>query len=446
MLGCFGEVTRSLVSSGYGRAKLELDVLAARLWPDWSRDLAAESGGDDVHIANGTTVILNAVGVPGIDDVNYDAIKGELRRYDEPFEEIAPADAEWVDPDPASRPLRAFHIPGEHAVNAALLLDELDLAFRRAGGSVISEPAVRVESGRGKVDGVVLASGTRLAAGHVVLAAGVRSTDLLRTVPDVASLVPPLISGYGVSLLVRTQDGTAPSSVIRTPNRSFACGLHVLPRRSGEIYVGATNTVLAHPRETAMITDVKFLLDCVLRQVRRNVNRSAVSKIQVGNRPIALDGFPLLGEAGVAGLWLMTGTYRDGLHLSPLLAREMAGRILGEEPLIDLGIFRPVRGPIQVATREEIVADTVTHAVATGYEMGWDVPVAWPRIIEEQLAASYRRLADEIHPSFTPPPEVLDAALDDPGLVSALRGYYGAYPEATPPVDAASLTGAGAVI
>jgi glycine oxidase len=427
MLGCFGEVTQSLVSSEYGRAKLELDVRAAKLWPEWSQELAAESGGGDVRVANGTTVILNAVGVPGIDDVNYAAIKRELRRYDEPFEDVAPEDADWLDPDPLARPLSAFYIPGEHAVNAELLLDELNLAFLRAGGTVIPELAVRVEYSRGKVDGVVLASGTRLTAAHVVLAAGARSQDLLDTVPDVAPSVPPLISGYGVSLLVRTKDGTAPSSVIRTPNRSFACGLHVVPRKSGEVYVGATNTVTLEPVEMPKIADIHFLFECSIRQVRRNLNGSALSKVQVGNRPIAMDGYPLLGEAGIAGLWMMTGTYRDGLHLSPLLAREMSSRILGEEPAVDLEVFRPVRKPIQVATREEIVADTVTHMLATGYEYAWDVPVFWPPIIEEQMHTAYLKLADEIHPSLTPPPEVLDSAGDEPGLFKALKDYYAAY-------------------
>ena len=259
-----------------------------------------------------------------------------------------------------------------------------------------------------------------------MLAAGARSQDLLDTVPDVAPSVPPLISGYGVSLLVRTKDGTTPSSVIRTPNRSFACGLHVLPRKSGEVYVGATNTVTLKPVEMPKITDIHFLFECSIRQVRRNLNGSALTRVQVGNRPLALDGYPLLGEAGIAGLWMMTGTYRDGLHLSPLLAREMSSRILGEEPAVDLEVFRPVREPIQVATREEIVAAAVTHMLATGYECAWNVPVFWPPIIEEQLRTAYLKLADEIHPSLTPPPEVLDSAGDEPDLLKALQDYYAA--------------------
>jgi glycine/D-amino acid oxidase-like deaminating enzyme len=96
--------------------------------------------------------------------------------------------------------------------------------------------------------------------------------------------------------LVDTVDRTAPRSVLRTPNRAFACGLHVVPRGDGQVYVGATNVISPDPRQTALVSDVLFLLECGVRQVRRNLGRSGLRRIQVGNRPVALDGMPLLGE------------------------------------------------------------------------------------------------------------------------------------------------------
>jgi glycine oxidase len=399
-------------------------VQAAELWPAWSQELAADSGQGNVRIADGTTVILNTIGSPGIDDANYKAIKEQLRCYQQPFEDIDPADIGWLNPDPVCRPLNALHIPGEHAVNAAMLLDQLAQAYEHAGGTVIAEMASRVEYSRGKVTGVVLTSGTTLAAGQVVLAAGVHCQGLIGTVPDAAAVIPPLISGVGVSLLVRTWDGTAPSSVIRTPNRSFACGLHLLPRAKGEIYLGATNITAPEPAEQPEIWAVQFLLDGGCRQIKRDLVGGTISKAQAGNRPVAVDGFPLLGEAGVAGLWMMTGTYRDGLHLSPLLAREIAARILGEQPGSDLQKFRPVRPPIQAARREKIVRDTVMHVMAFGYESGWYVPIPFPRMVEHQLEPAFERLADAIDPFVTPPPEVLNAARVHPGLITTLQAYY----------------------
>ncbi|WP_370967192.1 NAD(P)/FAD-dependent oxidoreductase [Amycolatopsis sp. cg9] len=425
MLGCFGEVTETLVSSDHGRAKLDLDVQAAKLWPEWAAELADDPA-ENVHTADGTVVILNAIGVPGIDDANYSAMRAELRRYEEPHEDVDPGEIDWLDPDPGARPLRAMFIPGEHAVNAAALLSQLQRAFLRAGGTVIAEQAARVVHSGGRATGVVLDSGTELSAAHVVLAAGARSQDVLETVPEIAAQVPPLVSGYGLSVLLRPPDKSGPRSVIRTPNRAFACGLHVVPRATGEVYVGATNIVSATPVDTPVVRDVHFLLDCVHRQVRRDLYGADILKVQVGNRPIALDGFPLLGEAGLAGLWLMTGTYRDGLHLSPLLAKEMAARILGETAELDLDAFRPLRKPIQTATREEIVATTTTHLLATGYECDWYTPTFWPQLIEKNLPALLTAVAEDIHPTRTPPPELLDEARTDPTLRKLLQEYYAA--------------------
>ncbi|GGZ83356.1 NAD(P)/FAD-dependent oxidoreductase [Streptomyces echinoruber] len=423
MLGCFGEVTTSLLASEYGRAKLELGIQASRMWPQWLARLEDETDGAAVKTAEGTTVILNTIGTAEIDDANYNAIRAELVRYSEPFEDVEPADLDWVDAEPISRPLKAFHIPGEHAVNAAALLERLESAVVRAGGTLVPEFATRVEYQGERVTGVVLASGERIGADHVTLAAGARTQDLLDGLP-VGPRIPRLVSGYGVSSLIRTADGTTPGSVIRTPNRSFACGLHIVPRGEGQIYVGATNVISVEPRDTAEMRDLVFLLQCAHRQVRRNLWNSDVTRVQVGNRPVSVDAFPLLGEGGMKGLWIMTGTYRDGLHLSPLLAQDFAARILGEQPLADLARFAPVRQPIRAWSREESVDILVEHEMGIGYEQDWTIPVEWHHWIEMDLRPATLNWADELDPEFTPPPELLFASRFDPELVSILRKYY----------------------
>ncbi len=424
MLGCFGEVTTASLQSEYGRTKLDFAIQARGLWDDWLAALAEDAGDADIRVANGTVIILNTVGVPEIDDTNFAAIREALRRYEEPFEDLEPGSVEWLDPEPGSRPQRACYLPNEHAVDAAGLLTRLERAFLRQGGTLVPESAVRLERGNGRVGAVLLESGTRLVGEHVVVAAGARSQDLLDTVPDIAARIPRLVSGYGVSALMSTQDSSVPSIVIRTPNRAFACGLHVLPRQPGEVYVGATNIISPDPVATPVMRDVVFLLGCANRQVRRNLWFSGLQRIQVGNRPVSLDGFPLLGETDLAGLWLLTGTYRDGLHLSPFLAREMSGRILGEKTEADLSMFRPVRAPIQPMSRAEVVTTAVTHLIATGSEYDWTVPIEWPRIIERNLLPSYERFADELDPHYTPPPELLAASRLYPSLVKMLRDYY----------------------
>ncbi len=425
MLGCFGEVTSALLANQYGRAKFELDLKAKDIWPQWLELLAeGDSDGRDLLTAKGTTVLLNAVGTGSIDSANYDAIQRALDEHGEPYETVDPADVPWLDPDPNSRPLKALHIPGEHAVDSGRLLRRLERTARNLGVSVVDAEGKALISDGDRVRAVELDDGTTVAGARVVLAAGVGSQRLLDSVPDLGACIPRLVSGYGVSAVVSVQDGTQPESVIRTPNRAFACGLHIVPRGSFRVYVGATNILSPRPVADPVMRDLLFLLECSHRQIRRNLWSSSIVGVQVGNRPVTLDGFPLLGETSLAGLWLMTGTYRDGLFLSPVLAREFAARLSGEPGELDLSRFTPERAPLEGVSRSEALDTTVEHMLATGYEHHWNIPTDWQEYLENDLWPIYRDWADHIDTGFTPPPELIASSRLHPQFVSWLRDYY----------------------
>ncbi len=64
-----------------------------------------------------------------------------------------------------------------------------------------------------------------------------------------------------------------------------------------------------------------------------------------GLRPAAFDSFPYIGKApSYDNLYIATGHFRSGLHLSPGTAVVLADLILGQTPEIDLTMFRPGRG------------------------------------------------------------------------------------------------------
>jgi glycine oxidase len=425
MNGCFGEVTPTLLGSKYGRMKLDMDVRATQLWSAWEELLVDESDEERIRSANGTAVILNTIGVSEIDSAGYEAIRQALEEYGTEYEDLDPGDIDWLDPVPTSRPLRAMFIPGEHAVNPPALLRALGCAFTRAGGQLLDAHVQELHITDGRTTGVVLTSGETVSSETVVLAAGASSHRLLGVLPaEIRDRIPSLVSGCGVALVVGTVDGSAPDMVIRTPNRAFACGLHVVPRGNGQIYLGATNEILPEPCGTAAIGEINLLLGGI-RQLRADLVNGYVDKILVGNRPVPLDGFPLLGEVGVPGLWMMTGTYRDGLHQSPLLAQEMAARILGEPYDKNLEVFTPVRRPINSMTRAQCLEMAIRHTMAVGFEHDWSLPEDFPPLIEEEFRRSFERALDEIDPQFTPPPEVLFFV--DPEIHAALRRYYDAY-------------------
>nr|WP_154958166.1 FAD-dependent oxidoreductase [Paenibacillus xylanexedens] len=423
MLGCYGEVTSTLLKSEHGRLKHDLAVRALRLWDEWL-DILGDSDNDSIRTANGTVVILNTASYSKVDDANFEAIRRSLLDNNEQFEDINPVDVEWLDPYPGARPERAIYIPNEHAVNSIKLMQKLEQAFIELGGSIINENGVKIERNADHVDALILSSGDRILSDKIVLAAGVKSQELLDTLPDIGTRIPRLVSGFGVSALVATADESSPNNVIRTPNRAFACGLHVVPRQKGEVYVGATNAIEPKVAGNPMLGNAVSLLESAYRQIRKNLSHSRLTQLQVGNRPVSLDGFPLLGETDLKGLWIMTGTYRDGLTLSPYLAREMTKLICGEDADADLKAFKPVRTPIQPFTRTEIIKETVDHILATGYENDWNVQMGWHNIIEKNIPSIYEKFTKELHSEFTPPADLLAAAMDDRRIAKMLYKYY----------------------
>lgn len=428
MNGCFGEVTRSLLGSEYGKLKLDMDRLAKQQWPHWAKRIA-EASGDSTTLVSawGTHVVLNTAGMTEVDTVNYEAIEQALIEYSEPYEVLDPGQIQWLKPDDQVRPLRSLYIPDEHAINAHVLLAKLDAALESKGGTLKSEFARRVLIEGGITTGVELASGECLLARKVVVAAGVHSLDLLQDVPHV-SRIPPLFSGYGVSLLVRPAPGCSiPNAVIRTPNRAFACGLHCVPRGDGVLYLGATNILTEQPRSKALISDVQFLLDCAVEQLNVDLHNAEIISIQVGNRPIPADGYPLIGECGVEGLWLATGTYRDGLHQSPLLANYMANAVTGKANEIDLSSFTPMRRPLTSVPRNGIVRETVQQMFATGYEYRWNIKPYWLPILDEGMSRNYQELIQSLHEQYTPPPELVAFSYLYPSMRQRLHQYYEAW-------------------
>ncbi|GAA3066050.1 hypothetical protein GCM10010520_12340 [Rhizobium viscosum] len=430
MNGTFGEVTRDLLSSSHGRQKLEMDIAATDLWDQWCDEILDVVGPSQgaLRRKDGTTIILNGGGTDAVDTENFVAIKQALNQYQRSYQMLEGYEVPWVTAQGGNRPFQGLHIPDEHSINTPAYLAALEQAFCKAGGRLIDGTVHKIvapaAAGQGSIK---LSDGQRMSADNIVLAAGALSHDLLASaLPDVAPYVPPVTSGYGASVLLSTGAVPLPPSVIRTPNRAFACGLHAVPREDG-IYVGATNKIQEKPQLFAHVPDLHALLERAMRQMHAGFGTSGVLAVNVGNRPVPVDGFPLIGIIPDTRLWMLTGTYRDGFHQSPFLAERMAAAILdgADEPLFHS--FTPVRAPIQSGRRSDLIAIAVEHALAVGFEAEWRVSVRWPSRIADLLTSKYRSAADELHESITPPPDVLVCMSDNDWLKRKLRGYYDVY-------------------
>lgn len=300
-----------------------------------------------------------------------------MREYNASVEEIAPRDIEGLSPKPSARPLRSVFIKEDGHINPNTLLQRMESACQQLNNiTLIDESAHSVCYESQQVDGVILSNNEQLKANRVVLAAGIGTQSLIDKIPELKYRIPRLFACGGNAVLLDTHaayfaDGAPEAQinphVIRTPNRAFACGLHQVPRDQKSAYIGATNWATQRPFVKPNVSDAFFLLECAMEQLNENYVWAQISDWYSGNRPVSADTFPLIGETSLDGLWLMTGTFRDGLSLSPLLAKDMAKKLLKKDPICE-NLFSPEREPIQVWTKQEAIIEVAKHIEAAVHE------------------------------------------------------------------------------
>ncbi|GAA2682752.1 Glycine/D-amino acid oxidase (deaminating) [Actinosynnema pretiosum] len=385
MLGCFGETTSESLRTDASRKRFELGVTAHDRWPSVLEKLEPHSTtGRPLQPATGSHVVLNSIGSE-LDTINFTAILDALDTYGKPWEEVDPKEIPGFRPRLDTRSLRAVHLPAEGAVDARGVLIALEARLRAAGAVFVDQTVRRLLCDDDVATGVELADGSVIEAGKVVVAAGAHSEALVKTASDDIELVPTF-AGLGFAMLARRTGGEAFRTVVRTPNRGFACGLHVVPQGGGLEYYGATNRLVDTISGVTWMADVRFLAQYSMQQLDERAASHEVVRWLSGNRPVTLDGFPMIGWLPVAGLYLMTGTYRDGFHCAPLLAEHVANELQGKPGTID-PMFTPTRAPIATRTIEHSIDEYVEHNLAAWFETGAE---AAPQMTTAQIAEYYR--------------------------------------------------------
>jgi glycine oxidase len=387
MLNCFAEVTHRTLSSPAGRAKLELAADALRAWPQWLAELADElPPGQCPAITPGTYLILNSRG-GRLDSLNYRAVLDAMAEYQQPAEEVDPATITGLDPVVDARPICAAYLPAEGSLDAPAALAAICAAAERRGAVFVDATVRTLAGSAGRVDRADLTSGDQVSAGLFLLAAGARTGKLLSSVTDgdradprgwpvgdgLAAGIPWLMAGIGVSLLAELP-AAPPTAVIRTPNRAGACGLHAIPRGGSTVYLGATNDLMLFPESSPRAGPCHFLLDCAIDQLNEAFFASQVLGWHVGCRPATLDGFPLIGRGPGPNLWILSGTYRDGFHGTPVLARHMAAELTGQAGVLGDHPFTPMRPLLRSLTVADSVEEMVLHFVSGAYENALRLP------------------------------------------------------------------------
>ena len=197
---------------------------------------------------------------------------------------------------------------------------------RRLGAELREEaPIRRIVVSSGAVVGVELETGARIDAQRVVLAAGIWSDRLARTI----GVRIPMQAGKGYHREI--DPGTPP---LTTPcvlaERFVACTpMNGRLRLAGTLEFTGVNHVLRQKRLDA--------LSIAAREYLHGEVDATPDSDWCGMRPCVADGMPIIGPApGVKGLLIATGHAMLGMTLGPITGRLVAELATGEAPSVDL--------------------------------------------------------------------------------------------------------------
>lgn len=244
---------------------------------------------------------------------------------------VTGTEARAIEPALADEVRAALVLSDEGQVDPPRVLAALVRSAEQRGVRVTSGAAVLGLHRRGdRIVGVETDRGTVHGA-EIVLAAGAWT-----------SLVPGLPRALAGA--VRPVRGQLVRAELRAPVARrivFAEHAYVVSRPDGRVVCGATMEEAGFAKEVTLGAVAQLAAQAT--RVLPALASARFVNADVSFRPASVDGMPLIGPAGLDGLWLATGHFRNGILLAPATAALVAAQICGTTPPCDATPFDPRR-------------------------------------------------------------------------------------------------------
>lgn len=239
-----------------------------------------------------------------------------------PAERLLPSAARRLEGALAPSIRLALAVESERSIDPRQLVAALAPACVAAGATLRRARVAGIAVHGERVSGVVLDGGERVAAGAVLVAAGVHAARL-DGIPDAARVPVRPVKGQ----VLRLRDPRGPGLVERTIRGEAA---YLVPRDDGRFVLGATMEERGWELTPTAGGAYELLRD--ISEVVPGVLELELEQVLVGLRPATPDNLPAIGAGALAGLVWATGHFRNGILLTPATA-ELAALALAGEPL-----------------------------------------------------------------------------------------------------------------
>lgn len=285
-----------------------------------------------------------------------DALLAQHRTLGIAAEPISIDAARRMEPALGSGARAVAWLPGEATVDPRLLCEAVLAAAQRAGAALRAgcavaaierEPRGSAAHGEGGRCVGVVAGGDRIAAKHVVVAAGAFSRLLAQSSVGARGDADDWLARCAPAHPVRGQMIALRTSSVRLRRVLRSDRGYLVPRRDGRIIAGSTLEDAGFEKRVTP-AGVQQILSAAL-ELAPALAGAEIVETWSGLRPGSPDSLPIVGPCGVEGVLIATGHYRNGILLAPVTAKLIAEWILrgSVEPKlaaqIGLERFSPLR-------------------------------------------------------------------------------------------------------
>ncbi|VAX12889.1 Glycine oxidase ThiO, partial [hydrothermal vent metagenome] len=287
-------------------------------YPAFIQQLQEQSGIDPQLQGNGLLILdMEEVG----------EANNWAQRWGYRLEQPGADDIRSLEPALGEAPEAALWLPEVAHVRNPRLLKSLKESLVNQGIVIKERSTVKMlaQSG-GRVQGVVLENET-LPAANVLVAGGAWSGKLLAA----TGLDLPVRPVRGQMILYRGQPGLV-SRIVLSHDR------YVIARRDGRVLVGSTLEETGFDCSTTESARKALAVEA-LRLIPALANY-AIEHHWAGLRPASPEGIPYIGtHPEIAGLYVNSGHFRNGVVLGLASARLLADILLGREPIVPVQAY-----------------------------------------------------------------------------------------------------------
>jgi glycine oxidase len=252
---------------------------------------------------------------------------------------MPPNEARKLEPSLGPQVSAIAWLPEEATVDPRLLVEAVLAAATHRGAEILANCAVEcLLYERGACVGVA-ANGQKIAAKQVVIAAGSFCGSIADAAHDADS--QPQLRQYAPVHPVRGQMLALRSETVQLKKVLRSQHGYLVPRRDGRIIVGSTLEDAGFVKQVTP-QGVRQILDAALELAPALADAKIVEEWS-GLRPGTPDLLPIIGPTDIAGLWLATGHYRNGILLAPATAKIIRDWIVNGKSDFKAESFSPLR-------------------------------------------------------------------------------------------------------